>query len=131
MKGKKLSAKEIQEQVLISPSLRKTLFKELLDHLKNCYSMDCFPPLSEHTIMKLVELFPEDFCPLKLQEACRQAKGSWELIGHRQANGLCLGNSRSWYYNMSNRYGWSDRQEIKNEHKGSVQVQVVNYSQPK
>ncbi len=61
----------------------------------------------------------------------REGRQAWEEIGHKQANGQCLGNSRTWFYNMANRYGWRDKIEVEAEHKGQVQVQVVSYASSK
>ena len=60
-----------------------------------------------------------------------EGKDYWETLGKRQSEGTCLGNSRSWYYNMSNRYGWRDKHDVQAEHKGSVNVNVISYASKK
>lgn len=128
MKGKKTSNKAKLSILHSSQVERRKLFKKLLDHVAYGYSVDCFPAISEQTILEFIKAYPEEFVHEELQEAMRKGKLSWEDIGHKQATGACLGNSRTWYYNMSHRYGWSERQTIEAEHKGSVQVNVVSYA---
>jgi hypothetical protein len=128
MKGKKINAKERIENLRINKDARKAVFKELITHVKSGLSMDCFGPLSENTISLFLKDFKEEFIQEDLDDAIRHAKGYWEGLGRAQANGTCMGNSRSWYYNMAQRYGWRDKIDIQAEHKGSVEVSIVNYA---
>jgi len=128
MRGKKLDSTERRKRALSSPEERKKIFKELLKHVSQGFSLDCFGMLSLETIEEWLKSFPNEFVREKLVEAQREGKTYWENIGHKQARGECLGNSRTWYYNMSNRYGWSERQEVKQDVKGAMQVNIVNYS---
>jgi hypothetical protein len=131
MKGRKLSASERRAKIETCAIERRKVFAELLSHLRAGYSLDCFGPLSEVSIRKYLLLYNKEFVQEDLDNAMRDAKAGWENIGRKQANGDCLGNSRSWYYNMSNRYGWRDKVDIEAEHKGQVQVNVVNYATSK
>jgi len=128
MKGKKLSVKERREKIENDEHYRKQVFKELCDHVARGYSSDCFGPLSYETIVKYLSLYPKEFCEEEFIEAQRKGKEMWEGIGQRQSNGSCLGNSRSWFYNMAHRYKWSDRVQVENEHKGQVAINVVSYA---
>lgn len=128
VKGRKKTAKETIEDLATSQIERRTIFKRLLEHVRAGYSLDCFGPISEITIKRCLELYKDDFVLEELDSAMRDAKQHWEQIGYRQSTGDCLGNSRSWYYNMSNRYDWSDRQKVDQEHSGQVSVNIVNYS---
>ena len=87
--------------------------------------------MSPNTIKRYLEAYKEEFVQEELEDAMREGKQTWEDIGHKQATGNCLGNSRTWYYNMSNRYGWSDRQHVETEHKGAVSVNVISYATQK
>lgn len=127
-KGKKLGAKELQQKLASDSKTRREIFKKLCMHLSAGYSLDCFPDVSLPTIQEMQKSFPEDFPPEELEKALRLGKQGWEDIGRRQANGSCLGNSRTWYYNMSNRYGWRERHDVEAEHKGQVAVNVVSYA---
>lgn len=131
MKGKKLSYKERVEKLEADAIERKKIFKELCEHVEKGYSLDCFVPLSVVSIRKYLQTFSEEFVQEELDAAMRKGKIYWEDIGTRQANGQCLGNSRSWYYNMANRYGWRDKLDIEAEHKGQVAVNIVSYASSK
>lgn len=131
MKGKKLSAKEKRELLTSSKVERAKTFKELLAHLRAGFSLDCFPALSDVSIRTYLKTYPEEFVEEEFVQALRDGKLMWEGIGHRQAQGTCLGNSRSWYYNMANRYGWREKVDLQAEHSGTVNVNVVSYASNK
>lgn len=128
MKGKKLGARERINKLRESPVERTKCFKKLLQHLATGYSIDCFTDLSEKSIKEFIEKYPEEFCEEELLDAVRDGKQYWEGLGVRQSNGTCMGNSRSWYYNMVNRYGWREKVDIKAEHSGQVSVAIIDYA---
>jgi hypothetical protein len=109
---------------------RLWLAKKLLRHLEDGYSMDCFYFVSRAYLRSLFEQFPEDFPAEDIERARLKGQLMWEDIGKRQSEGTCLGNSRSWYYNMSNRFGWTDKQKIDHDIQGKVSVSVVSYASP-
>lgn len=127
MKGKKLSYKERIARLHEDANERKKLFKELQDHVAQGLSAECFEWLSLTSIKEMFEKYPEEFDQFEYEKALRKGRNTWEDIGFRQANGQCLGNSRTWYYNMSNRYGWKEKQEIEAKHEGSINVNIVSY----
>jgi hypothetical protein len=127
-KGKKLSSSELDTLLKESPSERKRIFRELQKHIESGYSLDCFTWMSDNAIMEFLKVYPDEFSERELYDSMRKAKAMWEDIGKRQAFGTCLGNSRSWFYNMSNRYGWSERSKVDQEVKGNVSVSIVNYN---
>lgn len=131
MAKKEVSAKEHSEKIALDKIYREKLFRELCAHVSKGYSIDCFPPLSENSIREYLSLYKEEFCREKLDIALRKGKGFWEDIGTRQASGHCMGNSRTWFYNMAHRYKWSDRVDVSTEHKGTVAVNIVNYASKK
>ena len=131
MKGKKCTNQERRERLKTCEIERRKVFKELCQHVSNGFSIDCFAVLAIETIQKYMQEYPREFIQEQLNEAIRKGKDMWEGIGYRQANGQCLGNSRSWYYNMANRYGWREKIDIEAEHKGSMQVNIVNYASKK
>jgi hypothetical protein len=130
-KGKKLTPQELRKKMESDKSLRKRIFSELCRHVERGYSLDCFRSLSDQSIRTYLKLYPEEFNEEVLAESMRKGKETWEDIGYDQATGKCLGNSRSWFLNMVNRYSWRDKIEIEAEHKGTLQVQVVNYASKK
>jgi hypothetical protein len=129
-KKKRKAGRELIEAFCTDVALQKDVFSELLTHIKAGYSLDCFGPLSEFEIKECVKAYPNTWSESGLIEAMRLAKSGWESIGRRQAEGTCIGNSRSWYYNMSNRYGWSDKQKIETSGTQALNVSIVSYSAP-
>jgi len=127
MKGKKLSYKEFMESIRDDATLRRKIFDRLLEHVKRGFSLDCFDDLGETTIRKYLSTYPDEFVQEELERAQRKGKEGWEDIGRKQSRGECLGNSRSWYYNMSNRYGWREKVDIEAEHRGEINVNIVSY----
>ncbi len=131
MKGKKLTYKERVSKLESDSIERRRVFKLLLDHVARGYSIESFSELSPNSIKSYLNLFKEEFVQEELEEAQRLGRQAWEDIGYKQANGQCLGNSRTWFYNMSNRYGWRDKIEVEAEHKGQVSVNVISYATSK
>lgn len=128
MKGKKLTAGERINKLENDAVERRKIFKELLAHLEQGLSLESFGPLSANSIRKYLNLYKDEFVQEELEEAQRKGRSFWESIGKRQANGECLGNSRTWFYNMANRYGWREKLEVEAEHKGQVSVNVISYA---
>jgi hypothetical protein len=131
MKGRKLTYKERVNKLESDSNERKKIFRELCQHLARGYSLDCFALLSDMSIKKYLKAYPNEFNQEELEDSLREGKQMWEGIGHKQARGDCLGNSRSWYYNMANRYGWREKIDIEAEHKGSLAVNIVSYASSK
>lgn len=128
MKGKKQTIKEKESKLESDKAYRRKLFGELLKHIEAGYSLESFPELSPNSIRGYLQRYKEEFVQEELDAALRKARGYWEDIGKRQANGQCLGNSRTWFYNMANRFGWREKIEVEAEHKGSLNVNVVSYA---
>lgn len=128
MKGKKVSHIERKAKVEQDSIERKKVFKELLAHIEAGYSLDSFPCLSANSVRGYFERYPDEFVREEYEASLRKGRVFWEDIGKRQANGQCLGNSRTWFYNMANRFGWREKIEVEAEHKGSLNVNVVSYA---
>lgn len=131
MKGKKLTSKEREEKLAEDKYERRKVFKELLAHVEQGLSLESFGPLSDVSIKKYLNLYKEEFIQEELDEARRKGRAYWETVGRRQANGECLGNSRTWFYNMANRFGWREKLEVETEHKGQVSINVISYATQK
>lgn len=112
---------------LDNPKVRREIFEELLKHLERGFSMDSFKSLSVKEIERMCEEYPSEFDCEAIQESLRVAKCMWEGIGLRQSTGECIGNSRSWYYNMTNRFGWRERAQLDSNVTSQAVVEVVNY----
>jgi len=100
------------------PESRREFWKDVCDHISQGYSMKSYPSADEDTIYSYAKKFPED-CPISdLDEAKRKSCFFWEKIGLAGATGKVDGfNSASWIFNMKNRFGWRDKQEI--DHKST------------
>lgn len=131
MKGKKLTYKERVLKLESDSTERRRIFNLLCQHLADGYSMESFSELSVNSIKRYINLFKEEFVEEELEEARRKGRDAWERIGRKQADGECLGNSRSWFYNMANRYGWREKIDIEAEHKGQVAINIVSYASSK
>lgn len=131
MKGKKLSAKERVAKLEADATERRKIFRELCEHVSKGFSLESFGPLGTDSIRKYLKTYQEEFVQEELDNAMRQGRDWWEGIGRRQAAGDCLGNSRTWFYNMANRYGWREKIEVEAEHKGQVSVNVISYASKK
>lgn len=128
MKGKKLSYKERVEKIKTNASERRKVFNSLLEHLRGGLSVEAFPLINHRVIREIIKNHPLE-CPVEeLEHAIDEGRAFWEKLGRRQADGSCAGNSRTWFYNMANRYGWSDRQHVENKHDGQVNVNIVSYA---
>jgi hypothetical protein len=131
MKEKRMTSLERGHEIAKDAELRARIFDRLCKHVAAGYSLDCFEELSILSIRKYLELYPEEFVGEELECAMRKGKQYWEGLGRRQADGTCLGNSRTWYYNMSNRYGWNEKQQIETDNKHQVSVNVISYANQK
>ena len=127
-KGKKLTPQEVRNKMKSDKTLRRSLFADLCRHVERGYSLSCFPSLSDESIRTFIEAYPDEFNAEVLAQSLRTGQQNWEDIGYAQSKGTCLGNSRSWFLNMVNRYKWHDKVEVSAEHKGTVNVNVVNYA---
>lgn len=127
-KGKRRDSKDLISLARNDSALRKKLFADLKRHIVAGYSLDCWDVMGQLTIEDFLTKYPEEFDAEELLAAQRKGKLGWENIGRRQAEGTCLGNSRAWYYNMAQRYGWSERQQIDLKHDGQVNVAIVSYA---
>jgi hypothetical protein len=131
MKGKKLSSKERIEKLEHDKNERSKIFKELCAHLREGLSLESFAPIGPDSVRKYLQIYKEEFIQEEFEQALRAGRDCWEKIGKRQANGECLGNSRTWFYNMANRFGWREKLEVEAEHKGQVNVSIVSYATKK
>jgi hypothetical protein len=131
LKGKKLSYKERIKRLEEEPKERRKMFERLCGHVAKGYSFESFSEVTTKSLREYFKAYPEEFSQEEFELAMQKGRDLWEDIGHRQASGSCLGNSRTWYYNMSNRYGWSDKVQVEAEHKGSMAVNIISYASSK
>ena len=109
---------EIIPLVLIPPNSKyRPEFDALLRaHLSEGYSFGAFAKIAQvnqDTLYKWVKLFPS-FREAK-EEGTQCGLFFWEGMGIAGAAGKVKNfNVAAWIFNMKNRFGWRDRQEIKN-----------------
>ena len=130
-RGKKETSRERLLKYSTDSGARKQLCADLCRHLEQGYSMESFSKVSTRILRTYLKDYKEDFDPEDIEQAMQTGRQGWEQIGRRQADGQCLGNSRSWYLNMSNRYGWTDKQHIEVDGKQAVSVNIVSYASSK
>jgi hypothetical protein len=119
--------KERRQALKDDEKYRDWIHVRLLEHLREGLSIDCFGIIARQTMSEAIKNHPESFDVEEIELAIEQGKAMWEKLGHAQANGKNLGNSRTWYYNMSNRYGWSERSKQEIDAKQNVTVSVISY----
>src|ERR1700742_1471459 len=112
MKGKKLTLKEKMAKLEADKNERRRLFVNLCAHVAQGLSLESFSEISDQTIYRFLRDYPEEFNREELEIAKKKGREWWENIGKAQASGVCLGNSRTWFYNMANRYGWREKLEL-------------------
>ncbi len=115
-----------------SKELRKKVLGAYCEHVSSGFKGDSFE-IDKKIIEKCFQEFRDEFeheHGLSIEAAEREGLRFWESVGRSQALGECLGNARAWIYNMANRYGWTDKQRVEQEHKGTVAVNIVQYKAP-
>ena len=83
--------------------------------------------VDEDTITNWKKEYPEFFGAIK--RGSYKGQKFWEGLGISGASGQIDGfNSASWIFNMKNRFGWRDKQEISGEDGGALVVKVVKHT---
>lgn len=83
------------------------------EHIKKGFSDASFPDCEPKTFKRYLRLYPEDFDTDQIAECRRIRLLYWEASGIAGMSGKLPGfNANSWKYNMANRFGWSDRQQL-------------------
>lgn len=128
MKQKEPASKTERARIFASDAgARRKSFDRLIRHVKEGYSIRCWGEYSEKTVKAFLDTYPDEWDTEELERAQCDGMRYWEGLGRAQSDGTCMGNSKSWIYNMVNRYGWTDRSEVKQEQTGGIEVRVVNY----
>lgn len=110
------------------PAYRAWIMQKLCSHLREGFSVNCFGVIARKTLERCIKNHPNEFDLEEIESAIEEGQLAWEKLGRAQARGECLGNSRTWFYNMCNRYNWSEKSKVEAETKQAVCVQVVNYA---
>lgn len=92
---------------------RRALCERFCAHIEQGYSKKSFEECCLFTINRYIADFPEDF--VGIEEAYRKNLKFWEALGiDGTAGNIKNFNSRSWEFNMKNRFreDWADSKEI-------------------
>lgn len=97
-----------------TPAERKVAVEAFLLHISSGYSAKSFhDPCVENTILKIFKDYPEEFDQELLSKAKAQSCAVWEKLGLAGTAGKIKNfNAGAWIFNMKNRLGWKDKQEI-------------------
>lgn len=95
-----------------TPEERKQLCSEYIAHVESGLSDECFPACDPVTLKKYIQLYPVDFDTDAMIRAKRKRQLFWEEVGRDGTVGKIKGfNSKSWQFNMQNRFGWKEKRE--------------------
>jgi hypothetical protein len=120
--------KEKKEALKEDQKYREWIHSKLLQHLREGFSPESLGIVAASTLQEYIKKHPETFDLGEIETAMNEGRNMWERLGHAQSNGKNLGNSRTWFYNMANRYGWSERSKVDVDAKQAVTVQVISYA---
>lgn len=109
-----------------TPEERQALCKAYCDHISKGLSDTCFPECDMETFKDYRNKFAVDFDSDAITTAQRKRQLFWETIGINGTLGIPHNyktktgiekeskqfNAMSWKYNMSNRFGWKERQDM-------------------
>jgi len=93
---------------------KQEIYRQYCEHLSKGYSKESFVPCDYRTVESYVEKYPDVLPPEKMQQALRKGQLWWEKTGMGGMLGKLDGpfSSGTWVFNMKNRYGWTNKQEI-------------------
>ena len=87
-----------------------------------CVAIGC----TFHTFQNWQEKNPEFLQAVKEGEKASEAW--WHRVGRRAVMGEVPGfNGTSYVFNMKNRFGWKDKQEVSGDSKAPLNIQLVRY----
>ncbi len=107
-----------------TPEEMKFLFEKFCNHLRQGFSKDSFPDCDYRTIETMIAENPSVLQADMMKQAKRHGRMFWESIGINGTIGMKTAkvngkeialknfNALSWKFNMQNRYGWHDKQDV-------------------
>lgn len=102
---------------------RKKLLTEYLKHISGGYSDKSFTFCDMDTFVNYCNKYPNDFPTDMIEKGRRERMFFWEKIGIEGTTGKLQGyNSRSWEFNMKNRFKWSEKIEL--ESRGNIVTSI-------
>lgn len=102
---------------------RKKLLNDYIEHISAGFSDKSFIPCDMDTFSEYCKRYPNDFPTDIIEQNRRKRLLFWERIGIEGTTGKLAGyNSRSWEFNMKNRFKWSEKIEV--ESTGNVVTSI-------
>ena len=96
---------------------------EYLAHISSGYRDKSFTVCDMDTFTNYCNKYPNDFPTDMIERARRERMLFWERIGIEGTTGKIQGyNSRSWEFNMKNRFRWSEKIEL--ESRGNIVTSI-------
>ncbi len=103
---------------------REKLLKKYLQHTRYGYSDKSFALCDMDTFQSYCDKYPNDFPSDMIEQARRERLLFWEKLGIEGTKGKIHSfNSRSWEFNMKNRFRWSEKIEVEN--KGNIVTSIT------
>ena len=102
----------------------------IIEHMAEGLSKEAFAGVigvHKETIYNWAEANPEFSDAIKTGEV--KSRLFWEKLGMAGASGSDEFNATAWIFNMKNRFGWRDKQEISGEDGGALVVKVVKHTE--
>ena len=85
--------------------------------------------ISKQTFYRWVEGYPAFSDAYK--RGLSRSQAWWERLGREAAAGKAKINTATWIFNMKNRFGWRDKQELSGDPKAPVAPAVISIEQYK
>lgn len=104
---------------------KKEYCQKLIDHMAKGLSFECFAAdikCTKKTLYNWTEKYPE-FLHAKKEGEVRCQRW-WESLGNSLASGSRQGNAAVYIFNMKNRFGWRDKQEITGDNGDAVKLVI-------
>lgn len=118
------------------------LFEKFCNHLRQGFSKDSFPDCDYRTIETMIAENPAILQSDLYKKAKREGQMFWESIGINGTIGMKEAivngkkvalknfNALSWKFNMQNRFGWHDKQDVTSGGKRIMQPPKVGIKNP-
>lgn len=104
-----------------TPEKRLAVFATFCQHIENGFSKQSFPLCDPRTIDKMITDYPEEFTEEILESLAMAERLNllyWERAGMNGMNGQIKDfNVIAWKFNIQNRHGWKDRQDMTSDDK--------------
>lgn len=106
-----------------TPEKRRQLCVEWCEHLRKGFTKESFTACDPQTFRRYAKDFPSDFDTDEIQKSEREGRFKWEQWGVLGTLGKIKNfNATCYKFNVSNRYGWVDKQQHANDPENPMPV---------